>query len=155
MCIRDREIAQDLTKRKSINFTNVRKNKSSSSGNKAKIYDIENLSATYSRNETFSRNVNLKERTTVSTKASLNYTYSSKPKNIKPFQKVKLFKNKYFALLKDFNFYTLPKSISFQTDLDRYYNKTQFRNINNPDFTLPPYYNKAFVWNRSLSLIHI
>ena len=147
-----KEIAQDLTKRKSINFTNVRKNKSSSSGNKAKIYDIENLSATYSRNETFSRNVNLKERTTVSTKASLNYTYSSKPKNIKPFQKVKLFKNKYFALLKDFNFYTLPKSISFQTDLDRYYNKTQFRNINNPDFTLPPYYNKAFVWNRNYSI---
>ena len=144
-----KEIAQDLTKRKSINFTNVRKNKSSSAGKKSKIYDIENLSATYSRNETFSRNVNLKERTTVSTKASLNYTYSSKPKNIKPFQKVKLFKNKYFALLKDFNFYTLPKSISFQTDLDRYYNKTQFRNINNPDFTLPPYYNKAFVWNRN------
>ena len=147
-----KEIAQDLTKRKSINFTNVRKNKSSSSGNKAKIYDIENLSATYSRNETFSRNVNLKERTTVSTKASLNYTYSSKPKNIKPFKIVKLFKNKYFALLKDFNFYTLPKSISFQTDLDRYYNKTQFRNINNPDFTLPPYYNKAFVWNRNYSI---
>ena len=147
-----KEIAQDLTKRKSINFTNVRKNKSSSAGNKTKIYDIENLSATYSRNETFSRNVSLKERTTVSTKASLNYTYSSKPKNIKPFQKVKLFKNKYFALLKDFNFYTFPKSISFQTDLDRYYNKTQFRNINNPDFTLPPYYNKAFVWNRNYSI---
>jgi cell surface protein SprA len=147
-----KEIAQDLTKRKSINFTNVRKNKSSSAGNKTKIYDIENLSATYSRNETFSRNVSLKERTTVSTKASLNYTYSSKPKNIKPFQKVKLFKNKYFALLKDFNFYNLPKSISFQTDLDRYYNKTQFRNINNPDFTLPPYYNKAFVWNRNYSI---
>ena len=147
-----KEITQDLTKRKSINFTNIRKNKSSSSGNKAKIYDIENLSATYSRNETFSRNVNLKERTTISTKASLNYSYSSKPKNIKPFQKVKLFKNKYFKLLKDFNFYTLPKSISFQTDLDRYYNKTQFRNINNPDFTLPPYYNKAFIWNRSYSI---
>ena len=147
-----KEIAQDLTKRKSINFTNVRKNKSNSSNNKSKIYDIENLSVTYSRNETFSRNVNLKERTTVSTKASLNYSYSAKPKNIKPFKKVKLFRNKYFTLLKDFNFYTLPKSISFQTDLDRYFNKTQFRNVNNPDFTLPPFYNKAFVWNRNYSV---
>ena len=36
--------------------------------------------------------------------------------------------------------------------MDRYYNKTQFRNINNPDFTLPPYYNKAFVWNRNYSI---
>ena len=44
--------------------------------------------------------------------------YSAKPKNIKPFSKVKLFRGKYFRLLKDFNFYTLPKSISFQTDFN-------------------------------------
>ncbi len=147
-----KDIAQELTKRKSINFSNIRKNKSSSNNSKSKIYDIENLSASFSRNETFSSNVNLKERKTISTKASLNYTYSAKPKMIKPFQKVKLFKKKYFALLKDFNFYTLPKSIAFQTDFDRYFNKTQFRNINNPEFILPPYYNKAFVWNRNYSI---
>ena len=147
-----KEIAQDLTKRKSINFTNVRKNKSNTASGKSKIYDIENFSTTYSRNETFSRNSNLKERTTVSSKLALNYAYTAKPKNIKPFQKIKLFNNKYFALIKDFNFYTLPKSISFQTDLDRYYNKTQFRNLNNPDFILPPYFNKSFVWNRNYSI---
>ena len=55
-------------------------------------------------------------------------------------------------MLKDFNFYSLPKSISFQTDFDRYNNKTQFRNINNPDFILPPYFNKAFIWNRSYNI---
>ena len=147
-----KKIAQEVTKRKSINFSNIRKNKSLSNTSNSKIYDIENLSASFSRNETVSSNVNLKERKTISTKASLNYTYSSKPKMIKPFQKVKLFKNKYFALLRDFNFYTLPKSISFQTDFDRYFNKTQFRNINNPEFILPPYYNKAFVWNRNYSI---
>ncbi|MGC6471176.1 MAG: cell surface protein SprA [Flavobacteriales bacterium] len=147
-----KEIAQDLTKRKSINFTNVRKNKANAAAKKSKVYDIENFSATYSRNETFSKNVNLKERTTVNSKLSLNYNYSAKPKNIKPFRKVKLFRNKYFALIKDFNFYVLPKSISFQTDLDRYFNKTQFRNLNNPNFILPPYYNKSFVWNRNYSI---
>ena len=57
-----KEIAQELTKRKSINFSNIRKNKSSSNNRKSKIYDIENLSASFSRNETFSSNVNLKER---------------------------------------------------------------------------------------------
>ena len=139
-----KEIAQELTKRKSINFTNVRKNKSPNSTKKSKIFDIENFSATYSRNETFSRNTTLKERTIITSKAAINYSYSAKPKNIKPFKKVNFLKGKYFALLKDFNFYTLPKSISFQTDFDRYNNKTQFRNINNPDFILPPYFNKSF-----------
>ena len=147
-----KEIAQDFTKRKSINFTNVRKTKSTKSGQKTKLYDIENFSATYSRNETYNRNPNLKQRTTINSKLSLNYNYSAKPKNIKPFKKVKLFKNKYFALIKDFNFYTLPKSITFQTDFDRYYNKTQFRNLNNPDFLLPPYYNKSFMWNRNYAI---
>ena len=41
--------------------------------------------------------------------------------------------------------------MTFQTDLTDIMAKTQFRNINNPDFTLPPYYNKAFIWNRSYS----
>ena len=31
-------------------------------------------------------------------------------------------------------------------------NKTQFRNLNNPDFLLPPYYNKSFMWNRNYAI---
>ena len=81
----------------------------------------------------------------------MNYNFSSSPKNINPFSKVKLFKNKYFRLLRDFNFYTRPKSISFQTNLNRYYNKTQFRNIN-ADFVLDPSYSKGFLWNRNYSI---
>ena len=146
-----KSIVQDFTKRKSINFTNVRKAQSSDKSKKARIYDVENFSLTYSRNELTSRNISLKERTTIDTRAGLTYNFSSAPKNIKPFSKVKLFKNKYFRLLRDFNFYTRPKSISFQTDLNRYYNKTQFRNINS-NFVLDPSYSKGFLWNRNYSV---
>ena len=146
-----KSIVQDFTKRKSINFTNIRKAPSSDKSKKPKIYDVENFSLTYSRNELNSRNLSLQERTTIDTRAGLNYNFSSAPKNIKPFSKVKLFKNKYFRLLRDFNFYTRPKSISFQTNLNRYYNKTQFRNINS-DFVLDPSYSKGFLWNRNYNI---
>jgi cell surface protein SprA len=146
-----REITQDYTQRKSINFSNVRMSPAGDA-KKKKLYSPENFSATYSYNETTSHNVNVKERTTTNTKAMLNYNYSAKPKNIKPFAKVKLFRNKYFRLLKDFNFYTLPKSISFQTDLDRYFNKTQLRNINASTFEIEPSYSKSFNWNRNYSI---
>ena len=146
-----RDIAQDLTKRKSINFTNVRKGQSTKGNKKAGIFAVENITASYSRNETNSSNVNIQDKTTIDTRASISYNYSSKPKNIKPFSKVKMFRNKYFRLLKDFNFYVLPKSISFQTDIDRVFNKTQFRNLNSP-IDLEPTYNKSFVWNRNYSI---
>ena len=146
-----KSIVQDFTKRKSINFTNVRKAQSPDKSKKQRIYDIENFSLTYSRNETSSRNISLQERTTIDTRAALSYNFSSTPKNIKPFSKVKLFKNKYFRLLRDFNFYTRPKSISFQTDLNRYYNKTQFRNVNS-SFVLEPSFSKGFLWNRNYSV---
>lgn len=146
-----KSIVQDYTKRKSINFTNVRKSQSANKSKKARIYDLENFSLTYSRNELNSRSISLTERTTIDTRAGLSYNFASAPKNIKPFSKVKLFKNKYFRLLRDFNFYTRPKAISFQTDLNRYYNKTQFRNINS-DFILEPSYAKGFLWNRNYSV---
>ena len=60
-----------------------------SGSKKDKLYSPENFSATYSYNESMSRNVHVKERTTINTKAALNYNYSWLPKNIKPFSKVK------------------------------------------------------------------
>ncbi len=148
-----RYITQDYTQRKSINFSNIRKGQNVE-GNKKKtsLYALENFSATYSYNETTSRNINIKERKTTNTKAALAYNYSAKPKNIKPFSKLSFLKGKYLRLFKDFNFYTLPKSISFQTDLDRYFNKTQIRNINASAFEIDPTYNKSFRWNRNYSI---
>jgi len=43
-------------------------------------------------------------------------------------------------IIKDINFYLFPKSLSFRTDLNRYYNELKTRNINNPHLRIhnPP-----------------
>lgn len=150
-----KHIAQDYVKRKSINFTNVRKmpsfNKEKGKNEKpkkSKVYDIENFSLSYSFNETFIRNINTEYNKTKLYRGAINYNFHTTPKNVKPFSKLNLGKSKYMRLIKDFNFNTMPKSFSFRTDLDRNYNETKLRNINNSNMLIFPTYNKYFNWNR-------
>ena len=145
-----KNIAQDYIVRKSINLTNVRKTKSIEKSNKAskpKIYDLENFTVSYSKNETKIRNINTEYNNTVNYKGALTYNYNIRPKNIKPFSSIKS-KSPYLRIIKDFNINTMPKSFSFRTDIDRNYNETKLRNINNSNMLIFPTYNKIFSWNR-------
>ena len=146
-----KHITQDYVQRKSINFTNVRKTKVQKKGEvakKQKVYDLENFTLSYSKNETFIRNINTEYNRTVNYRGALTYNFNTQPKNIKPFAKLKLPKSPYFRLIKDINFNTMPKSFSFRTDLDRNYNETKIRNVNNSYMIILPTYNKFFNWNR-------
>ena len=149
-----KHIVQDYVKRKSINFTNVRKSKTNKKGQeskKLKVYDIENFSISYSKNETFIRNINIEENRTVNYRGALTYNFNTQPKNIKPFAKVKFPKSPYFRLIKDINFNTMPKSFSFRTDVNRNYNETQLRSLTSTygnTYPIAPTYSKLFEWNR-------
>ena len=150
-----KNIVQDYVQRKSINFTNVRKTKIQKKGEKPKrkkVYDIENFTISYSKNETFIRNINTEYNRTVNYRGALTYNYNTQPKNIKPFAKIKFPKSAYFNLIRDFNFNTMPKSFSFRTDIDRNYNETKLRNLSNSNMIISPTYNKFFSWNRSYEL---
>ena len=86
-----KNITQDYVQRKSINFTNVRKNKVQKKGEtqkKQKLYDIENFTVSYSKNETFIRNINTEYNRTVNYRGALTYNFNTQPKNIKPFAKL-------------------------------------------------------------------
>lgn len=147
-----KNITQDFVERKSINFSNVRKTKVQKKGEKLKkkrLYDAENFTISYSKNETNIRNINTEYSRTVNYRGAFTYNYNAKPKNIKPFSKVKFPKSPYFRLIKDFNFNTMPKSFSFRTDFDRFYNEKKVRNISNSNMLIFPTYNKFFRWNRS------
>ena len=144
-------IAQDYVKRKSINFTNIRKTKTIKKGKKPKnnkVYDIENFTLSYSKNETFIRNINTEYNRTVNYRGALTYNFNTKPKNIKPFSKLNLGRSPYMRFVKDFNFNNMPKSFSYRTDLDRNYNETKLRNLNNGNMIISPTYNKFFNWNK-------
>ncbi len=142
-----KKIVQDYIQLKSINFMNVRKERVGS--NKIRLYDIENFDLTYAYTEVDHRNFDIIYDNKKTYKGALGYNFSITPKNVTPFGKIKfLQKSKSLALIKDFNFYYLPKSLSFRTDLDRMYNETLLRDNTNAKLLIEPNYIKTFDWNR-------
>jgi cell surface protein SprA len=142
---------QDYTVRRSINFTNVRKERGQNSERKPQLYDVENLSLTYGYNEIYQRTVNLEHNTTRNHRGTLIYSFAPQPKNWKPFAQVKLFRaTPYFNLIKDFNVNIGPKQLGFRTDVNRTYNEMLLRN-NTEVYSFPQQelYTKTFNWTRA------
>ena len=142
-----KHLSQDFTQRKSINFMNVRKNRTGTGT--PRIYDISNFDATYAFSELYQRNIDIEYHSKKQYKGGLGYNFSVNPKNVKPFDKIKFLKKyKSLALIYDFNFYYLPRSISFRTDMEREYNESLLRNKTQSIIILEPTYVKTFTWNR-------
>lgn len=122
------EQSEDYTKRKSINFIGVRKNRTGET--KPKFYDVENLTFNYSYNKVEHRDFEIERSLDQNIRAGVNYNYSFESKSIEPFQKNdSLFRGKYWKILKDFNFNPLPTSLSINTDYVRQFNRQKFREI--------------------------
>ncbi len=142
---------QDFSVRKSINFTNVKVDKTNKSG-KPRFYDPTNFSLTYSYNKFYSRNVNTEFNVEKTYRALFAYNFNSRPATYEPFKNVKFLSKKAFSLIRDFNISPMPSQISFKMDLYRYYNETQTRNVSNPNMIISPTYNKDFELNRYFDL---
>lgn len=140
-----RRIVQDYTIRKSLNFTNVRKNKMEG---KPRIYDISNWTANYAYNETDAHNINIERSVDKRYSGGLMYNYTMRPTPIAPFQKVKLLNGKALRLIKDFNFNLIPSTLGFRTDMSRSYTETKLRNVNYPGVKMETSVDKDFFWNR-------
>ena len=146
-----KNLTQEVTERKSINFTNVRVEPQKQK-EKTRLWDIDNFSATYAYNETSERDVTTAVDLEKTHKLMFSYNYSSRPKLIQPFKNIKLFQKGPLKLIGDFNFYPLPSQISYRTNLYRYYHETQSRNITSPTLILSSTYDKEFLWNRYLDI---
>lgn len=146
-----RFISQDLITRKSINFTNV-KVEPQTEKEKVNLWDPENFAVTYSYNETTRRDINTELNGDKTHRGMFSYNFSSRPKLVQPFSKIPAMQKGPLKLIGSFNFYPLPTQISFRTDLYRRYHETKTRNITNPNFILPPTYQKDFLWNRFFDL---
>ena len=142
----------DHTTRQNINFMNVRKDRKNSK-KKPKIYDIENFDASFAYSQIKHENIDIEEEIQKKYQGGLGYNYSVRPKNVKPFNKVKfLGKSDWFKLIKDFNFYYLPKVISFRTDMNRNFMKRLYRDKSFGDIITYPTYNRIWNWNNSFSI---
>ncbi|MCF8365575.1 MAG: cell surface protein SprA, partial [Bacteroidales bacterium] len=146
-----KKLNEDFVMRKNINFVNVRKDRVGAS-TKSQFYDIENWDFTFAYSELYARNVDIEYDQQQKYQGGVGYNFNNNPKNYKPFNKSKLFKGKAFALIKDFNFYLLPKLFSFRTDMTREYNKRLLRNKSQYEVFIEPTYLKKWDWSRNYDL---
>ncbi len=146
-----RNKVQDFTRRTNINFVNVRKDRVGTGG-KNRIYSIENFDFTYAYSEIYHKNVDLEYDSRKQYRGGIGYNFIYNPKPVKPLQNVKFLQSKSLAIVKDFNFYYMPKMFSFRTDMNRQYNERLLRNKSDALIILEPTYTKSWDWNRLFDL---
>jgi cell surface protein SprA len=138
--------AIDYTKRQSINFIGVRKERRPEQ--KQHVYDPENFTFSQSFNQVERHDFEIEDYVDQQANSSVDYAYSFKPKAVEPFKKVAFMKkSNYWKLLSDFNFNYLPSNISFNTNIIRQYNRQQFRQVDVEGIGLDPLYRRNFAFN--------
>ena len=116
-------------------------------------YDPANFSFSYSRSTTDNSGSTICWERNLNWKASINYSYSSPIKTIKPFEKIKS-KSKWLKIFKEWGFNPLPQSLSLNTDMTRTYHEVQRRDINAlaSGEEIPLTFSQQFYWNRTMAL---
>lgn len=146
-----RNLVIDQERRRAINFTNVRKERTETDKLLLPIA-IENFNVTYAYNDVVRSNLEIADFESRTYKAALGYNYAFPNASIAPFEKAKWLKSPYLKLIRDINFNPLPSTFNFRTDLDRSYVKTQYRNDNLTTFGVEPQFQKSFTFTRTYNL---
>ncbi|MEN8836098.1 MAG: cell surface protein SprA, partial [Polaribacter sp.] len=123
------EFSRDYTKRTSISFINVRKNRNPNSTKKPRFYDIENIAVSYAHNKEFHRDYNIEKYINENVTASATYNYKFNSSPIELFKNSEKFKNKYWRFIKDLNINPVPSIIALNSRINRSYNEQQSRNL--------------------------
>ncbi|MDH3648950.1 MAG: cell surface protein SprA [Saprospiraceae bacterium] len=142
-----RDQAVDFTSIKSFNFTNVRKERTSTKQRTPKPWDIENFSLTYAQSEIKRHDPIIENDQTDEYRGALDYSFSTKPLYIQPLKNIK--KDKLIKFLTQFNFNLIPNSFSFNTALNRQKTTKSYR-FSDPLFKT--WYTKRFTWDRNYNL---
>jgi cell surface protein SprA len=143
-----KSLVNDYTQRKNINFVNVRKDRTGGT-RQPRIYDIENWNVSYSFSEIYHRNIDVEYDIRQTYRGGLGYNFTGNPKNIQPFKSSQWASKPFMQLIKDFNFFYLPKNFAFRTDMNRQYNEKKFRNKSEGEIITYPIFAKQWDWNRN------
>ncbi len=140
--IRDKKVI------KSIAINNLKKNRVGSK--KPKPWDLENWDASYAYNKTELQSPLVERDDVAKHTGALAYNYTTQPKYWEPFKdtKSKVLKNKWLALIKDFNFNPMPSLISVRADVNRQFGRFIPRNIGSKGYSVPETFNKFFTFDR-------
>ena len=87
-----------------------------------------------------SSNVTTQTLETKEHRGNISYNFSPKSLSLQPFKNVSFFDSKILKLIKDINFNPLPSNINVRGDLNRSFNKTQYRNSDLTIEGVDPYF---------------
>ncbi len=152
---RIKEQAVDYTKRQSVNFIGVRKERNGEG--KPQVYDVENLTASFSYNQIDRHDFQVEDALEQNVRAGATYNYSFTAKPVEPFKKNdSLFRGKYWQFLKDLNFNYLPTNIAVSSNITRQYNEQKFREIDllQDNIGLPTLYQRNFLFDWQYTINH-
>lgn len=138
--------AIDYTKRTSINFIGVKKERAAEQ--KQHFYDPENLTLSYSYNEIEHHDYEVKDMRDQQVRTSVDYNFAFQPKAVEPFKKTAFMKkSSYWKMLSDFNFNYLPSTVSFSSNIIRQYNRQEYRDVDIQGIGLSPLYRRNYMFN--------
>ncbi len=137
--------ATDYTKRRSINFIGVSKQRNPEA--KKHVYDIENFTVSHSYNEVIHHDFEVESMLDQQTRSSVDYAYGFETKPVEPLKNASFLKNRYLQIFRDFNFNYLPTNIMFNSNVLRQFNKQQYRLIDVEGIGLDPLYRRNYFFN--------
>jgi len=148
-----RELVQQRKTATNITFNNVRKDRTGEKALKPHFYDVENLSFSYAYSHEHQSDDETEYYDKKLHRGSINYNYTiAQPKQFAPFSKAKKMQDKRLRIVKDFNLYYQPRSITFNTEIMRDYEETLLRNKGEALVIIRPAYFKQFTWGRNYGL---
>ncbi|HPS11056.1 MAG TPA: cell surface protein SprA, partial [Paludibacteraceae bacterium] len=151
-----KNLSQSVVTTKSFNVTNAKINVKSK---KPKFYDPANVAFTLSSSETDEHTPEIFQNLNKQQRAAVNYSFSFNNEPWEPFKKSKGMKSPALKLIKDFNVYYLPTTLSYNTSLNRVYSQILLRDLISgvsplaqPDGMGNISSSKDFMWNRQFDL---
>ncbi len=114
-------------------------------------WDPSNFTFNFSFNKQHKSNPTTEYENANDYRGSFQYVYTPYIKGLKPFKGLKSNK-KNARFLKDWELQWLPNSISFLTNMSRYYFEQQTRSERDDMFQLPVAVSKNFLWDRQLAI---
>jgi cell surface protein SprA len=131
---------------KTVNFTNVKKNKTNNK--KSQPWDISNIDLNYSYTHQMRTNPIIESEDIKRTRAALGYNYAPQPRYIEPLKNLIKSKSPWLAMLRDFNFNYKPSMFSFKADVFRQFGALRSRNVGDGNYKFPETFDKYFYFDR-------
>ncbi len=147
-----RHMVQEYNAITNFSFMNVRKERVGNATANRHFFDIENFNLSYSYTRNYSRSVDVEYDERTQNRLMLGYQYDIHDKGWKPFYKVPLFKNKAFAIIRDFTLHFKPKNVTFRSDMLKDFQESKLRSKSQGLVIMEPMFYQNFQWNREYGL---